>query len=158
GIGQEREVQLVLALELAVRRERVAAHAEHHDALLLERGLVVAEGARLARAARRVVLRVEVQHHGLAAQVLELDLAALRRLELELRSLLPFLDHGHATLPPGSLARVGRSQQRREIFAPALRRAGLAARCLNAETPEVERRERRLERLAQRSEGVLGFP
>ena len=71
GVGEEGEVQLVLGLELLVGRERVAAHAEHDRALLLEGGLAVAERAGLAGAAGGVVLRVEVEHDGLAPQLLQ---------------------------------------------------------------------------------------
>ena len=77
GVGEEGEVEAVLVAELAVARHVVRRDPQHHGARGLEVRGAVAEGARLLGAAGRVVLGIEVQHHGLAAEIGELDLAAV---------------------------------------------------------------------------------
>src|SRR5205085_9127031 len=69
GVGQEREGELVLVRELPVRALVVERDAEDFDPAPLELRERVAETASLLRAARRVVLRVEVEHDLPAAQV-----------------------------------------------------------------------------------------
>src|SRR5690606_4167639 len=69
-IGDQVEREAVLRLELLVRSDAVAGHAEHGDAEPLELAVQVAEPLALQRAARRVVLRVEVQHVRRAEQLL----------------------------------------------------------------------------------------
>ena len=69
GVGDEVERQLVLGDELLVAGGAVAAHAEHLVAQREEALVVVSEVARLGRAARRTVLRVEVEHQLLPLEV-----------------------------------------------------------------------------------------
>src|SRR5207247_9612799 len=62
-IGEERERELVLRLELHVRGLRVGAHAEDDGAALAKRVVCVADPARLLRAAGRVVAGVKIQYN-----------------------------------------------------------------------------------------------
>src|SRR5262249_9648427 len=85
-IREQREGQPVLLDELLVRRHRIAADADHLDARVREVAELIAEGARLARAARRVVLRVEVDDQVLLpAEVGERDALPVLVVERELR-------------------------------------------------------------------------
>ena len=61
GVGEKRERQVELLLELRRERLAVGAHAEHDCAGALELAPGVADPARLRRAARRVVLGIEVE-------------------------------------------------------------------------------------------------
>src|SRR5438034_9148104 len=61
-VAEQREVEIVLLPELDVAHRVVATHAEDDRALRRDPAEVVAEAARLLRATRRVVLRIEVQH------------------------------------------------------------------------------------------------
>ena len=72
-VREKGEGQVVLVLELDVRAHVVGRDAEHDRALALELAVDVADPARLRRAARRVVLGIEVEDDLLAAQVGELD-------------------------------------------------------------------------------------
>src|SRR5262249_6077130 len=72
-VGEQVEVEAVLLLEGLVRRSVVARDTEHRDAEAAELREVVVQLARLDRAARRVVLRVEVEEVGLPAQGLARD-------------------------------------------------------------------------------------
>ena len=74
GVGQEREGQLPLFLELRVARLAVRTDAEHHRPHFLDSGEGVAEAARLLGATGRVVLRIEVENHLPAEKVAEADL------------------------------------------------------------------------------------
>ncbi|SCU75720.1 hypothetical protein CNECB9_2480019 [Cupriavidus necator] len=69
GVRDQLEGQLKLGLEVLVRADAVARDAEHLHAGFLEILILVAEVHGLRGATRRVVLRVEVQHHRLAAVV-----------------------------------------------------------------------------------------
>src|SRR4029078_11474787 len=66
----------VLLAELDVRLGGVRAGAEKRDAGLAELAPHVSDAARLPRAARRVVLGIEVEHHRPAPQGLERDVLA----------------------------------------------------------------------------------
>src|SRR5690606_17132247 len=59
-IGEQRERQLVILAEPRVRRLIVARHADHLGAGGDEVLVLIAEAASLARAAERLVLRIEV--------------------------------------------------------------------------------------------------
>src|SRR5262249_14143788 len=74
-IGGERERQLVFLLELVVRGGAVLGDADHGSAGLAEIGQCVAEAAGLSGAAAGVVLRIEVEDHRLALELLQRDLA-----------------------------------------------------------------------------------
>src|SRR5262249_40437220 len=82
-VAEQRKLEVVLRGELAVPLDRVARDAEHDGALLGQLLALRLEALRLARAARRVVLRVEVEDDRLAGEVGERDLAALRAREGE---------------------------------------------------------------------------
>src|SRR5437763_15378653 len=60
---------MVLGRELPVRLRGIGAGADDLGAHLLERLVVVAEGARLLRAAGRGVIRVEVENDRLLAAI-----------------------------------------------------------------------------------------
>jgi len=61
-IGQQRKRQLVFAGKLGVRTAVIQADAQHRRAKIAQHPDVIAKAARLLRAARRVVLGVEIQH------------------------------------------------------------------------------------------------
>src|SRR5690606_581288 len=93
----EGEVELVT--ERDVRFLAVRAHAQDHSVLLLDSRVVVAEATGLARAARGVVLGVEVEDNLLAAEVAQLDLLALVIDPLKVRSFLTYLNRCHLGIP-----------------------------------------------------------
>ena len=66
-VGNERERQIVLLLELLVRLDRIGADAEDGRIESLELREGVAKLARLYSSTRRVVFRIEVQDHRSAA-------------------------------------------------------------------------------------------
>src|SRR2546428_13142866 len=70
-VAEQREIEVVLVLELHVALRIVAADAEDHGALRGHPGEVVPEAARFLRATRRVVLRIEVEDDLLAAEILQ---------------------------------------------------------------------------------------
>src|SRR5580700_195525 len=74
-VGGENERQAVLFLELVVRGDRIARHPDHRRAGLAVIGEGIAKAAGFRGAARGVVLRVEIQHHRLAAQLGQADAA-----------------------------------------------------------------------------------
>ena len=76
GVGEQRERQVVLLLELDVRALVVRADAEHDCAARLELAPGIADPAGLSRAAGRVVLRIEVEDDRLAAEIGQLDALA----------------------------------------------------------------------------------
>ena len=65
-VGQQRERQAVLLLELHVRRLVVGADPEHDRPALTEGVVAIADPTGLRRASRRVVLGIEVDDDGLA--------------------------------------------------------------------------------------------
>ena len=83
GVGEDRERQAVLLRELLVRLDVVDADAEDRRAGVAEREDVVAELAGLGRAARRLILGIEVQRDPLAAIILQLVPLAVLVLQLE---------------------------------------------------------------------------
>ena len=85
GIREDRERQAVLLRELLVRLDVVDADAEDLRVGVAEGEDVVAELAGLGRAARRLVLGIEVQRDPLAAIVLQLVPFAVLVLQLEFR-------------------------------------------------------------------------
>ena len=86
---------LYLVGELLVRLAAVGAHADHLGTGVLEVLVLIAEGARFLGAARRVVLRIEIEDDRLlAAVVAELDGLAGRIRKREVRRLLPGRDGG----------------------------------------------------------------
>src|SRR5437868_5926663 len=76
GVAEQRECELVLVAELAVRGDRVLASAQHDGAELGDRGQRGVEVVGLDGTARGVVARIEVEHDDLAGEIGELDLAA----------------------------------------------------------------------------------
>ena len=93
GVGQQREVQRILLHELRMALFVVGADAEYRDRELPEAGKIVAEGAGLARAAGRIVLRVEVQHVALALERGAVDDVAGVARQGEIRGLVAGLEH-----------------------------------------------------------------
>src|SRR5579872_5290213 len=70
-VGQQREGQRILLLELRVRGDAVRTHANDRRIDTLEARERIAELTRLSRAARRVILRIEIQHDRAATERLE---------------------------------------------------------------------------------------
>jgi hypothetical protein len=68
-VGQQREVQIMRLLKLLVALDRIAAHADDFNVLVLELLLSVAIAARLLGAARRHVLGIEIDDQNLLAEV-----------------------------------------------------------------------------------------
>jgi len=97
-VGEERERELVLRLELSVGGDIVRADAENFRIAFPEDVVCVAELTGLGRAARRVVLRIEVQNDRAATEVRELDRLAGIALELEVGGGFAFLDHDRSSL------------------------------------------------------------
>jgi len=85
-IGEEREVELMFVAELLVALHRIDGDAEDDGVGFGDVRFVIAKVARLGRAARRVVLRIEVQDHVLAAELLERHFFPARRREPEIGS------------------------------------------------------------------------
>src|ERR1700683_4106994 len=74
-IGDQREGEFELGLEVLMRAQAVARHAEDLGAGFLELRIQVAELQTFGRAARRVVLWIEIQHHLLAPKTGQRDVA-----------------------------------------------------------------------------------
>src|SRR5713101_2637380 len=70
-VAQQRKVEVILVPELCVARGVVPAHPEHYRPFRLDAAEIVPETAGLFRAARRVILRVEVQDDLLPSKFLE---------------------------------------------------------------------------------------
>src|SRR4051794_17357089 len=92
-VGEERERQPVLLLEARGRGLRVGADAEDDGACLAEARVLVADPARLLRAAGRVVARVEVEDDRAAAKAGEPDEVAGVARELEVRCRCALFHH-----------------------------------------------------------------
>src|SRR6478735_6125431 len=75
GVGQQRELEAVLAGELVVALHALRGDAQHLSVERLELGEVVVVAVQLLGAHRRVVARVEDQHHWLAGIVAERHLS-----------------------------------------------------------------------------------
>src|SRR5215217_870377 len=102
-VGEEGKVEAVLVAELAVARHVVGRDAQHHGAPGLQVRGTVPEGASLPGAAGSVVLRIKVEHHGLAAETGELDLSAVVGGQGEIRGRLALFDPvGHSGFSSGS--------------------------------------------------------
>src|SRR5439155_17571780 len=91
-IGEQREREVVLLLELGVRALVVGRDAEHNGARALELAVRVADAARLRRAAGGVVLGIEIENDRLAAEIREPDPLATVAREIEVRRWLPFAE------------------------------------------------------------------
>src|SRR5262249_40830338 len=72
-IYQQRERQIELGFELLVRLDAIRADAQHHRVLLLDRQIVIPKAACLRGTSGGIILRIEVQHHALAAKIRQLD-------------------------------------------------------------------------------------
>src|SRR5262245_20109347 len=94
-IRQQREVQLVLHRKLCLARRVEYAHADDRCLDLREVRQRVAEITRLRRTSRRVVLRVEVEHHRPARVVLQAVRLSFLILQRERRRFLPLVDERH---------------------------------------------------------------
>ena len=92
GVREHREGQVVLLREAFLGVDAVDADADHRGVGAAEREDVVADLAGLGGAARRAVLRVEVEHDPLAAVVGER--APLAGLVLQLEGGRSFADSG----------------------------------------------------------------
>src|SRR5207253_8801392 len=97
SVSEQDERQVVLRGEFLVRRRGVGADADHLGARVLKVLVLVAEGARFLRAARRVVLRVEVEDDRLPAAVVAQPHGAVARVrEREVGRRVPDADAGGA--------------------------------------------------------------
>ena len=86
GVGEERERQVILLLELRLCRDRIRAHAENDRIESLEPREGVAKLARLQRSAGGIIFRVEVEHDDVAAQLTQRERGTAVRERGELRS------------------------------------------------------------------------
>ena len=77
GIGNQREGQFILGNKVLMLLLGVSADADNLVALGLESLIIIPEIARLGRAARGVVPRVEVEDHFLALELAEADRVAV---------------------------------------------------------------------------------
>src|SRR6185369_202782 len=91
-VGGEGEGQLVFLLELVMAGHAVAAEADDDGIALAEAGEAVAEAAGLGRAARGIVLGVEIKDDLLAPQLGEGDLAAAVGRQREIGGLVAGLE------------------------------------------------------------------
>ena len=83
-IGNQREGQFEFCLEIVMRAQAVARHAEDFRAGLLELRIQITELQTFGRAARRVVLRIEIQDELLAAGAREGEGGAAGRRKAEI--------------------------------------------------------------------------
>ena len=88
----------MLGHERSVTRDVVGTDAQHRYAVLLERRPVVAETARLAGAARRVILGVKIHHHRLAAQRVEPYLGTVLVQQPKIRRFLSYFNHNDRSI------------------------------------------------------------
>ena len=65
GVGQQREIQVVLRAEIPVRLLAVGAYADDPESPPCQFCLAVAQALRFERAARRIVLGVEIKYRAL---------------------------------------------------------------------------------------------
>src|SRR6266498_3447204 len=98
-VDEEGKVQLVLPGKLGLALGIEDAHPQHGHLALLEIRQRVAEGAGFARAAGRIVLRVEIEHHGPARVVLESVRLAALILERKCGGVTAGLDGRHGKPP-----------------------------------------------------------
>src|SRR5262245_14857914 len=94
GVGQQRHRERELVAEALVRLHVVGGEAHHHRTDLVEGRLGGGEALALQRAARRVVLRVGVDHQPLALEVGQADGGAFLVGEGEDGERLAGLQHG----------------------------------------------------------------
>src|SRR5215831_2569915 len=99
GVGGQDERQPMLLLELVVRGHRILRYADHHRSCpaIVREG--IAKAASLGGAARGVVLRVEIEHHLLAAELGQGDAARTIGRQCEIGSFFTGLD-AHSELSP----------------------------------------------------------
>ena len=93
GVGQERERQFVLLLELGLLVNRVRRHAENYRVDLAKLGQVVAKCASLFRAAGRVGLGIEVEDDVLPFQLLQLQRLSAVSFHFEVWGGVPFFQY-----------------------------------------------------------------
>ena len=99
-VGGQGHLQLMLGLELVVLGGAVGGHADDRRVGAIELGFVGGEVDGFAGAAGRVVLGVEIQHHFLAFQILQPDVAAAVAWQAEIRCFVSHIDGGgHAHIP-----------------------------------------------------------
>jgi hypothetical protein len=92
-VGQQREINLELGLELRLILDRVAAAAEDDRIELVEMLLCVAKLGRFVRSTRRIRLGIEIEDDVLAAESDERHFLAVVRQQAELRRLVAFFEH-----------------------------------------------------------------
>src|SRR5262245_43148157 len=78
-----------------MRGRAVGRDAEHHHTFFHEFLPRIAKAARFLRTTRRVVLRIEIENHVLAGEVLERDVPTVRILQGERRSRFAFFERHH---------------------------------------------------------------
>src|SRR5579883_2595963 len=114
-VGNQREVKLVLRLELVVTRYAVLADADNLRLEFLEGSRRIAKAAGFGRASRRVVLGIEIEDDWFAAELGKRELAATVGRCGEVRGFLAFI-HAHCSLLPFHPAtRAGPSTRRSYI-------------------------------------------
>ena len=95
GVRQQREVQFVFVAEIPVRLFAVGAYADDAESHPGQFGLAVAQAFGLQRAARGVVLGIEIEYRALSAEVGERQRFAVLGRGLEIGGHLPCLQLCH---------------------------------------------------------------
>src|SRR5579883_1822630 len=121
GVGGKDERKLVLLLEFVVRGYAVLRDADDHRRHLAEFREGVAEPAGFGRAARRVVLGIEIEHDLLAAQFGERDLAVAVGRQGEIRRFLTDLDTHDSCSSAGGDCVEGSSRARIAVAGASMR-------------------------------------
>src|SRR4029077_5690427 len=118
-IGQQGEWELVLLLELLVRRHGIRRDAKDDRAGLLDVAPAVAEPAGLFGAPAGVVLRIEVQHNLTPLQRLQRDRRAIVCSEGEIRGLNTWSEHRLLCVGSGRRAALGAASGSGGVVGPA---------------------------------------
>ncbi len=104
-VGEQREGQIELVLELGLRGRFVGRHADDHGVGLGELLRVIAKLAGFARAAGRVRLGIKIQHHVLAFETGEIERLSLVILYVNRGRRVAFLQSfGHRNILTGGRA------------------------------------------------------
>jgi len=99
-VGQQREVESELASEVVVTIPVISRHTVDNGTYPIELRKVVAESAGLRRAARRIVLRVEVKHRPRAPRIVQVPADPVLVGEFKIRGHHSGLKHHVPPAPP----------------------------------------------------------
>ena len=96
GVGEQREIQVVLVAETAVRLLAVGAYADDPESHPCQFGLAVAQAFGFERTARGVVLGVEIEYRALSSQIGKRQRLTVLGRGLEIGGHLPRLQLCHS--------------------------------------------------------------